>query len=344
MSIRENILKRNIKEDVVAKTGAHVIKKRRKRVTTYRMQQWAFNLVHALLVLGISFVIIYPLFVKLSTSVMHERDLYDLTVNFIPRTFTFANYETATTYMRYWESLRNSLILCLSASSLQILSCTLTAYGFARFEFPFKRVLFAFVMLVLVVPPQAIMIPLYLHNRFFDVLGIFTLTTGSSINLIDSFWPFILMSGTANGLRAGLYIYMLRQYFRGSPKELEEAAYVDGANSFQTFYRIMLPGAVPMIVTVFLFSFVWQWTDTFYPSLFLNTLRVLPTALSTLAATVAQAYSADSFSGLQYLSPGYTSILNNAGSMLVILPLAIMYIFLQRYFVEGIERSGITGT
>lgn len=324
--------------------ASDTIKQRRKGFTRYRVQQFLFNVFHHLLIIGICFVILYPLIVKLSTSVMLERDLYDVTVNFIPRNFTWDNYLVAFKYMRYLESFRNSLILCLSTSILGVASCTLTAYGFARFQFPFKRVLFAFVILVLVVPPQAIMIPLYLHNRFFDVFGLAQLLTGKTINLMNSFWPFILMSVTANGLRAGLFIYMLRQFFRGSPKELEEAAYVDGANSFKTFYRIMLPGAVPMLVTVFLFSFVWQWTDTFYSSLFLTSLRVLPTALSTLAATVGQAYSADTFGGFQYLSPGYTSILNNAGSVLVILPLAIMYIFLQRYFVEGIERSGITGT
>lgn len=326
------------------KSKTHVIKERRKRVTSYRMQQWLFNIFHGLLVLGICFVILYPVLVKLSTSLMMERDLYDVTVNFIPRNFTLENYQTAITHMRFWTAFRNSLILCLSTSILQLASCTLTAYGFARFKFPFKRTLFAFVILTLVVPPQAIMIPLYLHNRFFDILGIAQFTTGGTLNLMDSFWPFFLTSATANGLRAGLFIYMLRQYFRGSPKELEDAAYVDGANTFQTFIRIMLPGAVPMLVTVFLFSFVWQWTDTFYPSLFLTSTRVLPSALSTLSATVAQAYSADQFGGMQYLSPGYTSILNNAGSILVVLPLALMYIFLQRYFVEGIERSGITGT
>lgn len=322
----------------------HTIRQRRKRWSRYRVQQFLIALIQGLLVIGICFVILYPLFVKIASSFMEERDLYDVTVRLIPRHLTTDNYGQAFQYMDYLRSLRNSLVLCLTTSGLQLASCTLAAYGFARFQFPFKRLLFAFVIMVLVVPPQAIMIPLYLHNRFFDIFGLMRLTTGRTINLMNSFWPFLLSSGTANGLRAGLFIYMLRQYFRGSPKELEEAAYVDGAGSFRTFWRIMLPGAVPMLVTVFLFSFVWQWTDTFYTSLFLTSLKVLPTALSTLAATVAQAYSADMFSGFQYLSPGYTSILNNAGSLLVILPLAVLYIFLQRYFVEGIERSGITGT
>ncbi len=330
----------------MAKIRTSPRQKRRRRLSfsRYRLQLLLVSLVRGLLVTGICFVILYPLFVKFSTSLMQERDLYDVTVNFIPRNLTLDNYRQAFRFMRYPESLANSFLLCMSTSLLQLVSCTLTAYGFARFRFPFKRLLFAFVIVMLVVPPQAIMIPLYLHNRFFDFFGILRRTTGNSINLLNSFWPFLFTSATGTGMRSGLFIYMLRQYFRGSPKELEEAAYVDGANAFRTFYQIMLPGALPMLVTVFLFSFVWQYTDTFFTSLYLTSLRVLPTALSTLAATVAQWYSADQFSGFQYLSPGYTSILNNAGSMLVIAPLALVYILLQRYFVEGIERSGITGS
>lgn len=322
---------------------AVVLKERRKGLTSYRVRQWSFNLVHIFIVIGICFVILYPLIVKLTTSFMEEKDLYDVTVYMIPRNFTFGNYKTAIEYMHFGESFRNSLLLCLLTSVLQIVSTTLTAYGFARFKFPFKRLLFVFVILIMVVPPQAIMIPLYLHHRFFDFFGIIEAIAGKPVNLMNTFWPFVLTAGTANGLRSGLYIYILRQYFRGSPKELEEAAYVDGANAFKTFYTIMLPGALPMIVTVFLFSFVWQWTDTFYTSLFLTNARVLPSVLSTLASTVSNAYTSAQFGGMQYLSPGYISILNNAGSLLVILPLGILYIFMQRYFVEGIERSGITG-
>ena len=98
-----------------------------------------------------------------------------------------------------------------------------------------------------------------------------------------------------------------------------------------------------MMVTVFLFSFVWQWTDTFYTTLYLPSAKVLPTALAALSANVSHAYSSSDFSGMQYLSPGYLSMINNAASVLVILPLAILYLTMQRYFVEGIEHAGITG-
>ena len=121
-------------------------------------------------------------------------------------------------------------------------------------------------LLTLIVPPQMIMIPLYLSFRYFDPLG---LLPGNGINLLNSYWPFALTSATAMGMRNGLFIYIMRQYFRGMPAELEEAAYVDGAGALRTFFQVMLPSAVPVMVIVFLFSFVWQWNDDFYSTLFM---------------------------------------------------------------------------
>ena len=310
----------------------------------YRWRNFLWKLVRSLLIIGICFVILYPLFVKFSVSIMEEKDLYDITVRFVPKHFTLQNYLTVWEHMEYPKAFWNSLKLSLFTSLMQLISCTLIGYGFARFEFPFKKWLFGLLIVTLIVPPQTIMVPIFLHFRFFDIFNLISAFTGSTLNLLDTYWPFLLLSATGMGLKNGLYVYMMRQYFRGAPKELEEAAYVDGAGAFKTFYTIMLPGAVPMMVTVFLFSFVWQWTDTFYTSLFLPKLKVLPTALSGLSSTVAQRYSAELFgSPMIYMSPAYTSMLNNTGSILVIIPLAVVYAFAQRYFVESIERSGIIG-
>lgn len=332
-------------ESVAIERETNVRKERPKRnyFSSYRIKQVISSIIHYILVIGICFVILYPLIVKFSVSIMEERDLYDITVRYVPKHFTMENYKTAWKYMKYPQAFWNSLKLSLLTSIMQLASCTLIGYGFARFDFPLKNLFFALVILALVVPPQTIMIPLFLHFRFFDVFGLISKISGETINLLDTYWPFVLMSATGMGFKSGLYIYMLRQYFRGAPKELEEAAYVDGASSFRTFFEIMLPGAIPMMVTVFLFSFVWQWTDTFYSTLFLEKVWVLPSALNSLAPTVSYHYSSDRLGMMVQLSPGYTSMLNNTGSILVIIPLALIYIFAQRYFVESIERSGITG-
>ena len=138
------------------------------------------------------------------------------------------------------------------------------------------------------------------------------------------------------------YIYIMRQFFRGMPKELEEAAYVDGAGMLRTFGQIMLPSAVPAMVTVFMFSFVWQWTDTFYSSLFLMRTDVLAKTAANVSNQIMKDLSADIGVDI-YLSPAISSMYTNTGSLLVVLPLLILYLFAQKLFVESVERTGIVG-
>ena len=298
--------------------------------------------VRAVIIIGICFTILQPLFVKLSVSFMGEQDLYDSSVKYIAKHFTWNNYKMAAAGMDYWRVFLRTALLSGSISLLQLFVCLLTAYGFARFRFPGKKLLFGCVVLTMIVPPQVIMLPLFMKYRFFDIFGIFKAVTGSSVNLIDTYWPFILQAVTCMGIRNGLYIYMLRQFFKGMPRELEEAAFVDGSGKLRTFLQIMLPSAVPMMVTVFLFGFVWQWTDSFYTSLYLNNTKVMSSALSSLAVNVYSSYSGYGGS-MNFISPGFVSMMNNTGTVMAILPLIILYLICQKNFVEGIERSGIVG-
>ena len=165
---------------------------------------------------------------------------------------------------------------------------------------------------------------------------------GKPTNLINTIWPFIIQAITCMGFKNGLYIYMLRQFFKGMPKELEEAAYIDGSGKLKTFTKIMVPSAVPMMVTVFLFGFVWQWTDSFYSTLYIPAQKVLSNALTSLTAEVYSQY--ESFGGtMNFISPGFASMMNNTGVILTIIPLILLYFVCQKSFVEGIERSGIVG-
>ena len=319
------------------------LKKHSNQVSLSLLARYGWSLVRGVIILGICFLIVYPTLVKISVSIMSESDLYDLTVRYIPKTPTYEHFIMVWEAMRYPSSFLNTIKLSTLTSVMQLISCTLIGYGFARFKFKGRGILFGMVIVTMIVPPQTIMIPLFLHFRFFDFLGIISFITGSKgVNLLDSYWPFALMSLTGMGLKNGLYIYIIRQFFRGMPKELEEAAYVDGSGLFRTFYEIMLPSAIPAMVTVFLFSFVWQWTDTFYSTLFLQRLRVLPSALSSVAFEIRQLVYWQT--GIDTgLSPVISSLYINAASLLVIAPLVILYLFAQKYFVESIERSGIVG-
>ena len=311
--------------------NSHILKTKFRNVT--------ISFLRTVLILGISYIILLPLLTKISNSLMSSIDLYDQSVKWIPRNLTFEHYVMVWEHMRYPKSFLNTFTLTLLVSVLQLISCTIVGYGLARFDFKGKNLIFGLVIFTLVVPPQMIMTSLYLNFRFFNLFG---LIPGGGVNLIGGLWPFILTSITANGLRNGLFIYIMRQFFKSMPIELEEAAYIDGAGLFKTFLYIMVPSATSGLMVVFLFAFVWQWNDYFFTILFLGGGDYLPMALESVAQKVVRAIGGGSgaspLEGDQYMS-----ILNNAGMILVILPLLILYSLLQRYFIESVERSGIVG-
>lgn len=298
------------------------------------LYDFIFKIFKFIIIIGISFVILYPLMVKLSSSFMTTKDIFDPTIKWIPQQIAWTNYLIAFRSLNYIETFTNSFLLVFLVSITQLISCTLVGYSLARFNYPGKKIIFSLVMLVLIVPPQMILLPLYLNLRNF-LSGIIP---GEGINLIGSFYPFFLTSVTASGFRNSLYIFIMRQCFKGMPDNLEEAAYVDGSGFYSTFFKIMLPHAGPSLVTVFLFSFVWQWNDTFYSSIFLhgNTQGLLPFALYNLPSYYVERVSY--FPDRQFIT-----ILNNTGIVLFIAPLLIIFGIMQRYFIESIERTGIVG-
>ena len=305
-----------------------------------------YKICRAVLLFGLCFLILQPLLDKLSVSFMVWDDLYDGTVISIPRTFTTANYTLVNNLMGYWSSLFQTLLIVTSSALLQITACTLAGYSFARFKFPFKNFWFFCVMLIIVVPPQTIMASLYLNFRFFDVFGIFKLLAGQTFNLLNSVLGLFLLSATGMGLKSGLYIFMLRQYFRGMPKELEEAAWVDGCGKFKTFIRIMLPDAMPMLTSCFLFSFVWQWTDSFYSTLFLSRYRTLARGLGGIAERYsewyARTYLYTGAGGVASFAPvAQTQMTIATGVLMSLAPLVLLYLVAQKAFVESLSQTGI---
>jgi multiple sugar transport system permease protein len=211
----------------------------------------------------------------------------------------------------------------------------LVGYGFARFRFPGRGIWFALVVVSIVIPPQTITVPMYMQFRYFDMFGLFKLFGVESVSLIDSFYPMTMMTLLGMGIKSGLYIFIFRQFFRGLPKEIEEAALIDGAGVLRTYLRVMLPNAVPAIVTVLLFSFVWQYNDTFFANTFMSRLNLIAVKLATVGGT---------FAGLEGIrDANHIRLVTNAAIVLGIAPIVTVYLLLQRYFMEGIERSGIVG-
>ena len=334
-----------------------------------RSGQIAVSVTRALLLFGLCFMIIQPLLTRFSMSLMEERDLYDSTIILLPRHVTLENYMHVARLNDLPRSMLNTLWVSLVISLCQIISCTLVAYGFARYEFPLKKFWFGCVLAVIIVPPQTIQSALYMNFANFDILRIFTLfgvnaeglsigeriqsvfdgsgtglitlLTGHTINLRASILAYVLMALTCMGLKNGLYIYMMRQYFQGIPTSLEEAAYVDGCGTLHTFAKIMLPDALPTIASCFLFSFVWQWTDIFYTRLFIPTTSysVYSSQMSSMVTRMARYFSADA-SVAVVVPNGRQQQLISIAVLICSIPLIILYIFTQRTFTESLAMSG----
>ncbi len=288
------------------------------------------------IILGICYVILGPVIGIISSSFFSDADSYNPMVYLIPQEPTLYRYKLALQYLNYWKTMGSSLLYSLTLMVLQVLVCSMVGYGFARFNFPFKNVLFACVVVMIVIPTNTIMLPLYMTFAQFDVFGIIHAITGSSVNLLSSPVPMYILTLFGCGLRSGLYIYIFNQFFRGLPKQIEEAAFVDGAGVWYTYFRIMLINALPSVVTVAIFSMVWQYNDTFYAKLFLISDNIIISKkISSIEASISNVE--------KILDPTILELFLDAGIVLVMIPIIIIYVALQKQFIEGVERSGIVG-
>ena len=301
------------------------------------------KIVRFILLFGLCFLILQPVLNKISVSFMEQQDLYNPIVVSIPLHFTGENYKIASSIMSYGESLKNSIIISITIAVLQTIMCTIVGYGFSRFKFPLKNLWFACVMALIIVPPQAFSSSLVLHFNNYDILGIFKAIKGAPINLRGGVLPYYLMSATCMGLKNGLYIYLVRQFFRNIPVDLEEAAYIDGCGMFKTFVRIMVPQSKPIVTSCFLFSLVWQWTDGFYSKLFIGGKKLVSTSLASIADAlgVYVARELGAANAQTGVSTQYTNCILSTGTLLVVLPVVIVYLVAQKAFVESISSTGI---
>ncbi len=300
------------------------------------IKNFMVSLSRIIILIGVSYVILSPIIGMFVNSISSDADAYNPMVYVLPHNPTLERYKLALLRLDYFPTIARDILYTVSLMVIQILICSMVGYGFARFEFPFKKLLFGCVVIMIVIPSHTIMLPLYLTFKEFDPLGLVTLITGGPINLMGSPVPMYLMTVLGCGVRSGLYIYIFNQFFRGLPKEIEEAAFVDGAGVWYTYFRIMLVNAMPSVITVAVFSLVWQFNDTFYARLFLISEEiVISKKIASLQAVIANVD--------KVLDTTIQELYLDAGIILVILPIIIIYVLLQRNFIEGVERSGIVG-
>ena len=308
----------------------------------FKTGKWIGPIARYAILILLSYQLLYPVLYMISASIKAPIDSYDPSVIWIPKHFSATGFTDAFKTMKYMDALLRSLGIGLGCALLDVASCALAGYGFARFKFPLKNVFFVCVILTLIVPTQTIILPYYMNMRYFDPLGIMTLFSGitgseTMINLIGNNLAFFIPSALGAGIRSGLYIYIFRQFFEGMSAALEESAYVDGSGPLRTFTHIMLPNAKNAIVTVFLFSFVWHFNEYYLSKQLLGTdKRTLIVALSSLRMDLAAVIG-----GQTEFDPIRVQTRIQAGCLLVILPMFLLYIVTQRKLADSIEHIGI---
>ena len=391
------VVKRESKNKIRVDFDRTPLKERLKAkfLSTYFLKNivlWVFRLV---LMIGIAYIVLNPFLTKIMASMMAPEDFGVSSIRLIPKHFSLQLYRNIVSELGYFEALKNTFTLSLTVAIVQTFICCLIGYGFAKFKFRGRNLLFGLVVLTMIIPHQTLRTSMISTFSNFDILGIIKLLKGGGIEifgynfaeaipalenfdvlpdvirfgqytrsngataymvsmtittegiyLLDTYVPYIILSLSGLAFKNGLYIFLLRQFFRGVPDELEESAYMDGSGVMKTFFSIILPLSIPMMITVFLFAFCWQWTDVFYYEMFYRNTEVvflvsqgtfIPDAITTLPENMQMTF--DTLKGVA--KSDYFSALRNTCSLMLIFPLVILYVFCQKFLVQGIEQSGL---
>ena len=272
------------------------------------------SMIYVFLIL-LAFIMIYPMFWMFASSFKPNEEIFT-SLSLFPKNSTgltaYVNGLKGTGQYSYATFFKNTFVMVIPTVLFTIISSVLTAYGFARFNFRFKKPLFAMVIGTLLLPQEVLIVPRYLlFNKF---------------GWLNSFLPFFVPAMLAT---YSFFIFMMVQFIRGIPKDIDEAAYIDGCNSFRIFIQIIVPLCKPAIFSVAIFQTVWRWNDFFGPLLYITSVSKYPVSLALRMAIEA----------------GETVYWNQsmALSLVCMLPPVVLYLVAQRYFIDGISTSGLKG-
>lgn len=306
-----------------------------------RAKQIFVSVLRAVFLIAFSYILIYPLAYMISTALKSVSDYSDPTVVWIPKFASFDSFIKALKVTDYFNNLKNTLFYEIGAAVIEVFACSLFAYGLARFKMRFKSVMMFFLIITILVPDIMLIVPRMMTFKqldFFGILGLFNRLTGIDIrpNIIDTPFAFYLPSLLGVGLKGGLMMFIYIQFYKGLPKELEEAAWIDGAGPFKTFLRIILPSSGVALLTVFIFSVIWHWNDFLLAVMYTYENRTLAVVINDIRQHMYLVLQMDSANILNYGVP-------LAACVLFIIPPLVMYMFLQRKFIQSIDRIGIVG-
>ncbi|HTG71743.1 MAG TPA: carbohydrate ABC transporter permease [Candidatus Udaeobacter sp.] len=281
-----------------------------------------FKLFVYVILINVAFIYIKPILYMVTTMVKDAKNILDPTVIWVPRTVFLGHLQQASEMLNYSKSFLISISLASSVAVLQVFSCAIAGYAFARLDFPFKKVWGALLLFTFIMPPQITILPSIMLFKEFGWL--------------NTFLPMVVPAAFGHGLKGAMFVIIYRAFYSTLPKELDEAARMDGAGPFRMFFRVMFPISRSATVVVVLFSFVWNWNDFYFPSLFMFTAENVPLSI-TLARMAGEMKLAEGAGEITV----YAEAIKMAASFLIIMPLLVVYLFAQRWFIEGVERTGL---
>ena len=313
----------------------------KKAVRTQKVADKLSSFFRFIILIGLSFVIIFPIFQQISLAFRHPADVQNKADIWIPETWSVLNFQIAYRLLDYLNSLINNIRVSLIVMIGQVTCSVLAGYALARLKFKGSNIIFLVLLATFIIPPQAVAVSRMLYFSNFDIFGIIGLFNGGKgIVLSGTRYVLYAMAFTGQGINNAIFIFLFRQFFRGVPIELEESAEIDGAGVFRTFWSIMLPNARGVMVTVMLFSFVWQWNDVYYTSLLQLSTNDFPLLTMKLLNTAERLPNYMKIYKLEQLvdpeirgNSMFISLIANTAGFLMMLPLLVGYLFVQKLFV-----------
>lgn len=281
-----------------------------------------------ILLIGISFIYLYPILRMIALSLMSLEDLNDSQVNWIPTSLNFSNYVKAFQALSYMKAFGNSMLLSVIPTLCILLSSSLAGYGLAKYRFRGRIFILIMCVVNFVLPTVLTSIPNFvLYNK---------------LGLLDTLWAYILPALLGFGLRESLFILIFFNFFRLIPHELYEAAEIDGCNELKMFVIIAIPLSLMAFLVCFLYSFVWYFNETTLAAMyFREKYTTLARALIRFDVTYRTRFPSGSATGAE--ANTFNQGVLFSGTLLSILPLILVYAFTQKWFIEGVDKSGLAG-
>lgn len=305
----------------------------------YPLTKYGGKIGRIVMLSAIGYLVIFPLIYIISNSLKTPEAFKNPLVVWLTTSVSFDSYKLAFQALDYSKSIVSTVVYEIVSALLEVESCAVAAYGLSRFDFKGKKIFMAFLLLMIIVPEQMIVLPNTVSYSDFSFFGITTAVnkifgTNIRLNILDTVLPFWMPSIFGVGLKSGILIYIYMQFFKGLPKELEEAAWIDGAGPYKTFLSIALPSSSVVIFTVLVFSVIWHWNDYSYAVMYVNENFTTAVKLSDIVTTLQ---------GMGYYNSDVANGIILAACFIFIFPVLLLYIAVQNKFIKSIDRVGITG-